>query len=159
MCVTRKLPRNRDMQEVEQLEKEKNAIEIHNLTKIYQSRNIRAVDDLTFSVTRGEIFGLLGPNGAGKTSTIKMIVTLIKATSGMLKVFGVDVSKSPQIVREMLGYVPQSISVDADLTAYENLLIFSKLSYVDKLDREKRICEALKYMSLAERANDLVKHF
>jgi ABC-2 type transport system ATP-binding protein len=147
------------MQEGEQQGEERNAIEIHNLTKTYRGGSIHAVDGISFSVTSGEIFGLLGPNGAGKTSTIKMIVTLAKATSGKLEVFGVDVSKSPQIVRGMLGYVPQSISVDADLTAYENLLIFSKLSYVGRQEREERIREALRYMGLVERANDLVKHF
>jgi ABC-2 type transport system ATP-binding protein len=142
---------------------EKNALEIRNLTKTYGggSRNtsIRAVDGISFSVKPGEIFGLLGPNGAGKTTTIKMIVTLAKATSGVLEVFGVDVSKSPETVRGMIGYVPQSISVDTDLTAYENLLIFSKLSYVNKKERDERIHAALQYMNLEGRANDLVKHF
>src|SRR5579863_5086878 len=107
------------------------AMEANNLTKVYRD-SIRAVDGISFSVRQGEIFGLLGPNGAGKTTTIKMIITLTKATSGTLHVFGIDVFKSPETVREMLGYVPQSISVDTDLTAYENLLIFSKLSYVNK---------------------------
>ncbi|MEO9364413.1 MAG: ATP-binding cassette domain-containing protein, partial [Nitrososphaera sp.] len=148
------------MQEGEQRRvEERNAIEIHNLVKTYRDGNVRAVDDISFSVVPGEIFGLLGPNGAGKTSTIKMIVTLAKATSGRLEVFGVDASRSPQTVRGMLGYVPQSISVDADLTAYENLLIFSKLSYVSKQERDERIREALQYMGLVGRANDLVKHF
>ena len=147
------------MRDGEQHGAERNAIEIHDLVKTYQGKNVRAVDGVSFSVTRGEIFGLLGPNGAGKTSTIKMIVTLARPTSGRLEVFGVDVSRSPQTARGMLGYVPQSISVDADLTAYENLLIFSKLSYVSKQDREGRIRDALQYMGLAERANDLVKRF
>ena len=134
------------------------AIEAHDLTKIYRD-NIRAVDGMSFSVKQGEIFGLLGPNGAGKTTTIKMIITLTKATSGTLHAFGIDVFKSPEIVREMLGYVPQSISVDTDLTAYENLLIFSKLSYVNKKERNARINDALEYMDLSSRANDLVKRY
>ena len=134
------------------------AIKADNLQKIYRD-NIRAVDGISFSVRQGEIFGLLGPNGAGKTTTIKMMITLTKATSGQLHVFGIDVSKSPEEVREMLGYVPQSISVDGDLTAYENLLIFAKLSYVDKKERNERIQNALEYMDLSERANDLVKRY
>jgi len=117
------------------------------------------VDGISFSVKQGEIFGLLGPNGAGKTTTIKMIITLTKATSGTLHVFGIDVFKSPETVREMLGYVPQSISVDTDLTAYENLLIFSKLSYVNKMERSERIKDALEYMDLASRAHDIVKRY
>ena len=134
------------------------AIEAENLTKIYHG-NIRAVDDVMFSVQSGEIFGLLGPNGAGKTTAIKMIVTLTSITKGILRVFGIDSSKSPETVRGMLGYVPQSISVDTDLSGYENLLIFSKLSYVSKKERNVRIKEALEYMGLAERAHDLVKHY
>ncbi|MDE1814002.1 MAG: ATP-binding cassette domain-containing protein [Thaumarchaeota archaeon] len=136
----------------------KNAIEVKNLTKIYHG-NVRAVDDVSFSVREGEIFGLLGPNGAGKTTMIKMIVTLTRSTAGVLQVFGIDSSKSPETVRSMLGYVPQSVSVDADLTGYENLLIFSKLSYVGKKERDERILEALEYMGLTERAKDLVKHY
>lgn len=134
------------------------AIEAENLTKIYRD-SIRAVDGISFSVKQGEIFGLLGPNGAGKTTTIKMMITLTRLTSGKLHILGVDVSKSPQEVREMLGYVPQSISVDVDLTAYENLLIFAKLSYVNKKERNERIRNALEYMDLSERANDLVKRY
>ena len=134
------------------------AIETENLTKIYHG-DIRAVDDVSFSVQQGEIFGLLGPNGAGKTTIIKMIVTLTHSTAGILRVFGVDSSKSPETVRSMLGYVPQSISVDTDLTGYENLLIFSKLSYVDKKERNGRIKDALEYMGLTDRAKDLVKHY
>jgi ABC-2 type transport system ATP-binding protein len=134
------------------------AINASSLTKIYHD-NVAAVDNITFSVNQGEIFGLLGPNGAGKTTTIRMIVTLSKPTAGKLEVFGVDVVKSPEIVRGMLGYVPQSISVDADLTAFENLLIFSKLSYVSKNEREEKIHKALQSMDLAERSNDLVKHY
>jgi ABC-2 type transport system ATP-binding protein len=139
------------------LENEK-AIEAENLTKIYHG-NIRAVDGVTFSVQQGEIFGLLGPNGAGKTTAIKMIVTLTSANAGTLHVFGVDTIKSPETVRGMLGYVPQSISVDTDLSGYENLLIFSKLSYVRRKERKERIKNALEYMDLTERANDLVKHY
>ena len=134
------------------------AIEARNLQKIYRD-SIRAVDGISFSVKQGEIFGLLGPNGAGKTTTIKMMITLTKSTSGQLHVFGIDVSKDPEKVREMLGYVPQSISVDGDLTAYENLLIFAKLSYVNKKERNERIKNALEYMDLSSRANDLAKRY
>jgi ABC-2 type transport system ATP-binding protein len=134
------------------------AIESENLTKIYHD-DIRAVDGTSFSVRSGEIFGLLGPNGAGKSTTIKMLVTLTKPTSGRLRVFGVDVSTSPEAVRAMMGYVPQSLSADGDLSGYENLLIFAKLSYVSKKDRAERISQALQYMELSDRADDLVKYY
>ena len=134
------------------------AIQVWNLTKVYPG-GTTAVDSITFDVKEGEIFGLLGPNGAGKTTTIKMITTLAKQTSGTVSVFGVDVSRSPERVRQMLGFVPQAISVDGDLTGYENLLIFAKLFYVNHDERKKRISEALEYFGLADRGDDLVKHY
>jgi ABC-2 type transport system ATP-binding protein len=134
------------------------AIESDNLTKIYHD-DIRAVDGISFTVRSGEIFGLLGPNGAGKSTAIKMLVTLTKPTSGRLRVFGVDVLDSPEAVRNMLGYVPQTISADGDLSGYENLLVFAKLSYVGKKDRDERIRQALQYMELSDRADDLVKYY
>jgi ABC-2 type transport system ATP-binding protein len=134
------------------------AIEATELTKVYPP-SLKAVNDVTFSVGEGEIFGLLGPNGAGKTTAIKMMTTMTAPTKGMLKVFGVDVTASPQLVRSMLGYVPQNVSVDVDLSAYENLLIFSKMFYVKRRDRKVRIREALEYMGLTSRANDRVRHF
>jgi ABC-2 type transport system ATP-binding protein len=134
------------------------AIEVEHLSKLYPG-GIKAVDDISFEVEEGEVWGFLGPNGAGKTTTIRMITTLGVPTSGSIKIFGTDVSRDPSSVRSMLGYVPQSVSVDGDLTAYENLLIFSKLFDVKKADRQQRIKEALEYMDLSERADDLVKHF
>lgn len=134
------------------------AIEATNISKFYPP-STKAVDNVSFTVHDGEVFGLLGPNGAGKTTTIKMITTLSKLTSGQITVFGNDVRTSPENVRSVLGYVPQGVSVDVDLTAYENLLIFAKLFYVDRKDRSGRIKEALEYMGLSERANDLVKKF
>jgi len=131
---------------------------VENLVKTYPP-GIRAVDGISFSVASGEIFGLLGPNGAGKTTTIKMLIGLTKPTSGSLSLFDVDVAKSPQAARRMLSYVPQNISVDGDLSGYENLLIFSKLSYVGREDRKERIAAALQYVGLTARANDLVKHY
>jgi len=134
------------------------AIQVSGLTKVY-SKEAKAVDSVSFEVKEGEIFGLLGPNGAGKTTTIKMITTLTKPTAGAIKVFGVDALTSPQRVREMLGFVPQAISVDGDLTGYENLLIFAKLFFVDREQRNRRIHEALDLFGLTDRANDLVKHY
>lgn len=134
------------------------AVDVQGLTKIY-GEGFRALDSISFSVDDGEIFGLLGPNGAGKTTTIKIITTLIKPTSGTASVFGVDVVKSPQAVRDMMGYVPQAISVDGDLTGYENLLIFAKLFSVPKKEREERIADALDFMGLSSRADDLVKKY
>jgi len=134
------------------------AVQVSGLTKVYAG-GTRAVDNVSFEVREGEIFGLLGPNGAGKTTTIKMITTISRPTAGAIRVFGVDALSSPEAVRRMLGFVPQAISVDGDLTGYENLLIFAKLFYVDREQRDTRIQEALELFGLADRANDLVKHY
>jgi len=134
------------------------AIEVEGLTKVYPP-GLRAVDGISFSVADGESFGLLGPNGAGKTTTIKMVTTLSRPTAGSVFVFGVNALESPSAVRQMLGYVTQAVSVDGDLTGYENLLIFAKLYNVGKKDRDERIGQVLKYMGLQDRANDLVKHY
>ncbi len=132
------------------------AIQVIGLTKTYGE--VKAVDNVSFEVEEGEVFGLLGPNGAGKTTTIKVITTMTPPTSGKLTVVGFDVLKNPAQVRKSVGYVPQAVSVDGDLTAYENLLIFSKLFYVASKDRKDRIKFALDYMGLSDRANSLVKH-
>ncbi len=102
---------------------------------------------------------MLGPNGAGKTTAIKMITTLARPTAGSIRVFGIDVQRAPQEVRQMLGFVPQAISVDGDLTGYENLLVFAKLFFVGREDRKQRILDALEYFGLADRANELVKNY
>ncbi len=133
------------------------AIEVEGLTKVYGE--LRAVDGITFNVDNGEIFGFLGPNGAGKTTTIKMLITISPPTAGRISIFGVDARRESFKVRQMLGYVPQEVSVDGNLTAYENLLIYSKLYFIPKREREERITYALKYMDLADRANELVNHF
>ena len=131
---------------------------MQDLVKAY-SPDIKAVDAISFSVDSGEIFGLLGPNGAGKTSTIKMITGLIKPTSGNLRLFGVDVPRHPEEARRLMGYVPQTISVDGDLSGYENLLIFSRLFFVGREQRKERIASALDYVGLGGREDDLVKHY
>ena len=99
------------------------AIVVHDLVKQYP--RVMAVDNVSFSVDKGEIFGLLGPNGAGKTTTIRVLLTLIKPTSGETLIYNLDTAKNSEEVRRMCGYVPQDVSADGDLTAYENVLISS----------------------------------
>lgn len=96
----------------------KNAIEAKNLTKIY--KNFTAVNSLNLEIPEKSIFGLLGPNGAGKTTTIKMLTCLIQPTSGQATVGGYDVQKNPNEVRNLLGMVPQQVSLYKDLTVQEN---------------------------------------
>jgi ABC-2 type transport system ATP-binding protein len=133
------------------------AIEIKNLTKVYP--NVKAVDNISFIINPGEIYGFLGPNGAGKTTIIKMLMTLSKPTEGIINIYGIDARKNPRTVRQIMGYVPQELSVDGDLTGYENLLIYAKLCYVNPKERKMRIMNALSYMGLTDRADDLAKHY
>jgi ABC-2 type transport system ATP-binding protein len=132
-------------------------IEVEGLTKRFGQ--FTAVDHLTFQVDKSEIFGLLGPNGAGKTTTIRCLLTLIPLTSGRANVAGIDVIRKPQQVRDVSGYVPQDVSVDGDLTGYENLLLYAKLFHVPRSVRQERIQEVIKFMELADKAHQLARHY
>jgi ABC-2 type transport system ATP-binding protein len=132
-------------------------IEVDNLVKKYG--HFIAVNDISFAVDEGEIFGLLGPNGAGKTTTIRCLLTLTKPASGDIKISGIDVLRNPQQARQRCGYVPQEVSVDADLTGYENLLMYAKLYRVPASERSKRIKEALDFMQVADKANNMVRTY
>lgn len=95
------------------------AVEAHELTK--QFDHFTAVDHVSFSIPRGQIFGFLGPNGAGKTTTIRMLLGLLKPTSGTATVLGFDIEKSPEEIRKRIGYMSQKFSLYSDLTVEENL--------------------------------------
>lgn len=118
-----------------------------------------AVDSINMSIPPGEVFGLLGRNGAGKTTIIKMLATLLKPSSGHAKVGGFDVVQNAARVRRIIGYVPQALSADGDLTGYENLSIFAKLYDIPRAEREVRIRDALAFMSLSEVSRNLVKTY
>jgi len=118
-----------------------------------------AVDGLTVSLDGGEVFGLLGPNGAGKTTTIKMLTTLLVPTSGSACVAGFDVDDRAGEVRRAIGYVPQLVSADGNLSGYENLLIFAKLYDIPSAERSSRIHDALIFMGLADAGTKLVREY
>jgi ABC-2 type transport system ATP-binding protein len=134
-----------------------NMIEVEALTKRFGQ--FTAVNAVNFQVDKGEIFGLLGPNGAGKTTTIRCLLTLIPMTDGKAKIAGIDILKKPQQAREVSGYVPQDVSVDGDLTGYENLLFYSKLYHVPRNARKERIREVIRFMELSEKANELARNY
>jgi ABC-2 type transport system ATP-binding protein len=134
-----------------------NEVIVQDLTKIYP--RVKAVDGLSFAIQKEEIFGLLGPNGAGKTTTIRMFLTLVKPTSGTINLFGVDALTQPNLARQMAGYVPQEVSVDGDLTGYENILMYSKLYGVPSKERKERIKKLLTYLDLMDRADNMVKTY
>ncbi|HSF43992.1 MAG TPA: ATP-binding cassette domain-containing protein [Thermoanaerobaculia bacterium] len=132
-------------------------LETQGLTRRFG--DFTAVDGLTIAVPEGEAFGLLGPNGAGKTTAIRMLTTLLTPTAGSARVAGFDLAREPAAVRRAIGYVPQAVSVDGSLTAYENLLIFAKLYDIPRKEREGRIGQALDLVGLTEHAGRLVREF
>jgi ABC-2 type transport system ATP-binding protein len=109
---------------------------------------LEAVGGVSFAVAPGEVFGLLGPNGAGKTTTIRVLTTLLKPTNGRALVAGFDVRKDSLAVRSRIGYIPQAISVDGALTAYENLDFYGRVSGVPRRERGARIDEVIAAMGL-----------
>lgn len=118
-----------------------------------------AVNDISFAVPKGSIFGFLGPNGAGKTTTIKVLTTLLEQTSGEVSVGGVSVTKDRNAVRNLFGIVFQDQSLDDDLTAFENMDFHGALYGVSKVERRKKIDELLKLVDLFDRKGDLVRTF
>jgi len=130
-------------------------IQVINLTKTYNGK--KAVDAVTFTLEKGQIFGLLGPNGAGKTTLIRMLTALTKPDSGTCTVAGFDVRQNSAGLKKIMGVMPQENNLDRELTAYENLLIYGMLHRVDNLHR--RIHETLGIVGLSERKDSLVSHF
>ena len=126
-----------------------NAIEVNSLTK--QFGNSKAVDNISFAVKEGEIFGFLGPNGAGKSTTMMVLTTLLKPTSGEALVGGYNVVSEAKKVREKIGYVQQEISVDEFLTGRENLYLHARLNQIPNNLIKSRIDDVLELVELGEK--------
>lgn len=125
-----------------------NAIEVEHIVKKYG--DFTAVDDVSFAVKDGEIFGLLGPNGAGKSTLIRMMTTLIPMTAGTARVAGHDVTKEADDARRCIGVIPQALTSDIDLTVEENLSIYAKLYDVPAKQRNESINELLELVDLTK---------
>jgi ABC-2 type transport system ATP-binding protein len=133
------------------------SVNVEKLTK--QFGDFTAVDNVSFSISKGEVFGLLGPNGAGKTTTISMLATLLPPTSGKAEVEGKSISGGEDAVRRAIGIVFQDQSLDEELTAYENMDFHGRLYRMGGKLREKRAHELLGLVELEGRKDDLVKTF
>lgn len=124
------------------------AIEVEHIVKKYG--DFTAVNDVSFAVDEGEIFGLLGPNGAGKSTLIRMMTTLISITAGHARIAGHDVEKEPDAARRTIGVIPQALTSDLDLTVEENMSIYSKLYGVPAARRKQSIDELLELVDLTK---------
>ncbi len=133
------------------------AIEISHLRKTF--KDFVAIDDLTFTVARGEIFGLLGPNGSGKTTTINMISGLSQPTSGSVRVLGYDISHEPRAIHRLLGSMPQETALYEELSAWHNMAFHADLYGVPPREQKARISKLLELVQLQDRSKSRVGTF
>ncbi|UBH05815.1 daunorubicin resistance protein DrrA family ABC transporter ATP-binding protein [Leucobacter sp. Psy1] len=133
------------------------AVEAEGLVKVFGDN--RAVDGVDLQVRAGSVYGVLGPNGAGKTTTISMLATLLRPDGGSGRVFGHDVVREPQIVRQLIGVTGQYASVDETLSAMENLIIFARLLGLSRAEARAKAVDLLERFGLADAAKRPLKRF
>ncbi len=134
-----------------------NVIKVKNLSKHFDI--IKAVDDISFSVRHGEIFGFLGPNGAGKTTTIRMLTGVLKPTAGDITIYGRNAWKNQIAVKQIMGNVPEMANVYMDLTGIQNLTFIGEVYGLSKHEREKKAEKLLKKFELYKRKDALAKKY
>ena len=127
-------------------------ITVKNLVKLYDP-DIRAVDNISFTVTQGEVFGFLGPNGAGKSTAIKVLTTLLKKTSGEVKIKGFDVEDDARDIRGLIGYASQETGIDIDLTGRENINLQCRYYHIPREKAQQKTNELLKTVGLSDVAD------
>jgi ABC-2 type transport system ATP-binding protein len=132
-------------------------VEARDLTRRFGE--VTAVDHVSLRIEAGEVFALIGPNGAGKSTLMKMFTTMLPPTSGQALVVGFDVARAPQQVRRRIGYVPQLLSADGELTAYENLMLSARLYLIPRAERHARVEAALAMMGLTEARDRSVRTY
>lgn len=132
------------------------AIQVKGLTKIFKGK--KAVDHVDLTIQKGEVFAILGPNGAGKTTTVRMMSTLLKADGGTIEIFGHDARKEAAEVRKHIGLTGQYASVDEDLTAWENLMIFTALNGLNKQEAKAKATQLLEDFTLLEAKDKQIKN-
>jgi ABC-2 type transport system ATP-binding protein len=132
-------------------------VKVENLSKSFG--NLKAVDNVSFQINEGEIFGFLGPNGAGKSTTINMLTTLMKPTSGHAEIAGLDIHKHSNEVRRKVGVVPQEYTADEDLTGMENILLCADMYGLPRSNSMPHALELLKLVELDDAANRKVSTY
>ncbi|GCE21480.1 ABC transporter ATP-binding protein [Dictyobacter kobayashii] len=134
-------------------------LEVQNIAKQYPGVPFNAVDNVSFSIGRGEILGLLGPNGAGKTTTVSMLTTRMRPSSGTIHIMGIDIQAQPAKVMQHIAVVPQQSNLDQSLRVREILTFHAAYHGIAKREREQRAAQLLKELGLAERANEKVGYY
>ena len=133
-----------------------NAVEINHLTRKF--KDFSAVDDISFYIPQGEIFGLLGPNGAGKTTTIRILCGIMLPTSGTASVLGYNVTQNPNEIKSRIGYMSQKFSLYNDLTPVENILFYASIYGVAKKERTTRVQELIEMADLTGHERQLTRN-
>lgn len=132
-------------------------VKLEGLTKKYDNKAV--VDHITLEIKKGEIFGLLGPNGAGKSTTMNMICSLVRPTSGNIRVFSHDVKKDMKSIKKKLGYIPQELALHGNLKAWENVELFTSLYGIKGKDLKNAVEESLEFVGLTDKRNGYTKTF
>ncbi len=132
-------------------------IQVNNLSKSFES--IQAVKEISFSIKKGEVFGLLGPNGAGKSTTINMMSSILKSDEGTIHINENNIKQNPDACKQLIGVVPQEISLYDDFSAYDNLMFWGSLYKVPIKKLKQRIAVILDIIGLFERKDDLIKTY
>jgi len=145
------------------------ALDVQSLKKVFEThrgfwrqkkKSVLAVEDISFSIAKGELFGLLGPNGAGKTTTVKMLTTILLPTAGDARILGFDLRKDTQEIRKRIGFTfGGARGLYGRLTARDNLRYFAELYALEPGLSKKRIAEMLAMVGLSERSDDRVETF
>lgn len=132
-------------------------ISVNNLSKKFG--DITAVDKISFEIYKGEIFGFLGPNGAGKSTTINILTTMLSPTEGDISIAGLSLRNNLSKIRAKIGVIPQNISLEPELTGYENLQFYGSLYHIPQNKLKEKIDEILHITGLYEKRNILVKNY
>lgn len=132
------------------------AVSLQNVHKIYDK--IPVVNDLSFDIEAGEMFGLLGPNGAGKSTTIRMLITLTKPSQGSIEVAGYNIKRNPAQVKRNIGVVLQQTSIDTELSVWENMEFHGRMHHIPNPQRQQLIDQWLEYVELSERRDELANN-
>jgi daunorubicin resistance ABC transporter ATP-binding subunit len=135
------------------------AVECNNIVRTFRVGEVRALDDVSLRVPRGQVFGLLGPNGSGKTTMVRILSTILKPDSGTATVMGFDVVKEAESVRKTIGMAGQYATVDENLTGFENILMIGRLTHLTKKVAQRRANELLEQFGLSDAGNRSVKTY